>query len=100
MDHDNEDERIPRRLYLAFDVHSAEGLCAQVFEEQAGFASQHSDVRSRSFQEQMLGAKVDDELGCIMISLESQLLCNEAQFYLGLVTKRVLAACSWQGRGK
>lgn len=71
--------------YLAFDVNSTEGLFPRVVEELASFPRKEGDVVSPLI-EQVLAVVVDDKLHSLGVGLKAQLLGDESEFHVRLVS--------------
>lgn len=71
--------------YLALDIDSAKCLLSSVFEERPSFASQKSNVLRPVFQK-FLAVVINDELGSISVRFEAELLRDEPQSQVWLIT--------------
>lgn len=71
---------------LALDVYSTEGSSLDGVEVSDALASQEIEIVS-TFLEQVLSIVINNELACVFIRHESELLSNEAEFDIGLETK-------------
>lgn len=76
--------RLCGRSNLSLDVDFTERSVPWTLKKTPGFA-RHENDRVRAVFEKVLALIVDDELSCIAIRLEAELLCDETQLYARFV---------------